>query len=840
MTTKRGGGSARLPGDGTASTGESTTIDGAGGPGDAAQADLQTLSHAGPTAVPGGVAAPEGGQPAEIAGYRIVGKLGEGGMGVVWEAEQQQPRRRVALKVMRQGRDRDPLYVRLFQREAETLGRLKHPGIAAIHESGRTEDGRDYFAMELVSGNNLGDWLRSRPETVTPEELELRLRLFRSVCEAVHYAHQRGVVHRDLKPGNIVVTDELSAPPVKVLDFGLARITDADLAPGSLLTEVGIIKGTLAYMAPEQALGRGDAIDVRTDVYALGVLLYELLAGQRPYDVASTAIAEAIRVICEEPPRSLHEAWRGTRRLDPDLATIVGKALEKEPERRYGSAAALADDVERHLASQPIAARPPSRVYRMQKFVRRHRVAVAAAAAVLAALLAGTAATAWQARQSERARLEAERVAEFMQDLLSGVGPGVARGRDTKLLEELLDGAAARIGNGELAAAPRAELALRHTIGTVQRELARYDEAARMLEPALPLARRLRRGDHADTAQALGDAGNLELDRGELERAGPLLREALAMERRLHAGDHEDVATALNDLATLHEDGGDLAASEPLHREALEMRRRLAPGDDEAVAESLNNLANVARGLGDAARAEALFREALAMNRRLHPGDHPRVAGGLNNLAIVVQDRGDLAGAEPLLRETLEMRRRLFPGDHPYVATGLGNLALLLQDREDLVAPEALFLESLAMRRRLFPDGHPSVATDLANLGRLYLARGEAAKALPVYREAVPLYERSLGAAAWPAANARMGVGRALAALGRYAEAEAELLAAHRVFSAAQGVPAKHVARCAEELAKLYEAWARVSPGRGYEIRAAGWRAKAPAPSGAGAPAPVR
>ncbi len=837
---RKGGDETLPPGGGTVPSGESTTTDGAGGRDGASQAEMQTLSHAGPTGGAAGGAEPRRAWPEEIDGYRIVGKLGEGGMGVVWEAEQQQPRRRVALKVMRQGRDRDPLYVRLFQREAETLGRLKHPGIAAIHASGRTEDGRDYFVMELVSGKNLADWLRSRPGPVTPEELELRLRLFRSVCEAVHYAHQRGVVHRDLKPGNVVVTDEPSAPSVKVLDFGLARITDDDSAPGSLRTELGIIKGTLAYMAPEQALGRGDAIDVRTDVYALGVLLYELLAGQRPYDVASTAIAEAIRVICEEPPRSLAEAWRGTRRLDPDLATIVGKALEKEPERRYGSAAALADDVERHLASQPIAARPPSRVYRMQKFVRRHRVGVAGAAAVLAALLAGTATTAWQARQSEKARIEAERVAEFMQELLSGVGPGVALGRDTKLLEELLDGAAARIGNGELAAAPGAELALRHTIGTVQRELARYDEAGRMLDPALPLARSIRRGDHGDTARALADVGNLLLDRGELERAEPLLREALAMEKRLHPGDHSDVATALNDLATLHEDSGDLAASEPLLEESLEMRRRLVRGDDEAVAESLNNLANVARGLGDAARAEALFREALEMNRRLHPGDHPRVAGGLNNLAIVLQDRGDLAAAEPLLRETLEMRRRLFPGDHPYVATALANLALLLQDQGDLAGPEALFLESLAMRRRLFPGGHPSVATDLANLGRLYLARGEAAKALPAYSEAVPLYERSLGAAAWPSGNARMGAGRALAALGRFADAERELLAAERVFSAAQGVPAKHVARCAEEIAKLYEAWARVEPGRGYEARGAEWRAKVPPQPGSGAPAAVR
>ena len=293
---------------------------------------------------------PSGGPtpPESIGKYRIVGMLGQGGMGVVWEAEQDQPRRRVALKVMRRDHVVDQLHIRMFHREAETLARLKHPNIAAIYESGHTDDGHDYFAMELVRGATLDEWLATRPRTIDQAELELRLRLFSTICEAVHYAHQRGVIHRDLKPTNIIVTDADASttgtttsgtgPTLKILDFGLARITDSDIA-ATLVSEIGVIKGTLPYMSPEQARGDVAAIDVRADCYALGVILYELITGRRPYDVSRAALAEAIRVICEEPPRPLKDSWSGTRRPDRDLETIIGKGLEKEADRRYGTAA---------------------------------------------------------------------------------------------------------------------------------------------------------------------------------------------------------------------------------------------------------------------------------------------------------------------------------------------------------------------------------------------------------------------------------------------------------------------------------------------------------------------
>ena len=441
-----------------------------GGPGPT-ESDDETLSSEDPAASEATLSAPADGastadrrdhpQPAAITGYRIVRLLGEGGMGVVWEAEQERPRRRVALKVMRRDHVVDDLHSRLFFREAETLARLKHPNIAAIYESGHTDDGHDFFAMELVTGMTLDRWLESRPAAIGADELKLRLQLFGALCDAVHYAHQRGVIHRDLKPSNIIVADDAGSstgsapsaagPMVKILDFGLARITDSDVA-ATLVSEVGVIKGTLQYMSPEQARGDVTAIDVRSDVYALGMILYELLAGKRPYDVSRSALAEAVRVICEDRPRPLRQSWTGSIRLDADLETIIGKALEKEMDRRYDSAAALGDDVARHLSSQPIQARPPSAAYQMRKFASRNRALVGAAVATLAVLVVGAVVSttfglreAAQRREAERARADLEIVTDFQSRMLAEVDPG-RMGRDMvadlreRIVEAAVDG----------------------------------------------------------------------------------------------------------------------------------------------------------------------------------------------------------------------------------------------------------------------------------------------------------------------------------------------------------------------------------------------------------------
>ena len=791
----------------------------------------------------------------KIGPYRILQLLGEGGFGSVYMAEQSEPiRRRVALKVVKLGMDTRQVIAR-FEQERQALAMMDHPAIAQVLDAGATDTGRPYFVMELVKGEPVTEYCDKHNLTIAA-----RLGLFAEICSAVQHAHTKGIIHRDLKPSNILVTSQDGQPRAKVIDFGIAKATAGNLTDKTLYTEHRALVGTPEYMSPEQAEGSLD-IDTRTDVYALGVLLYELLTGTTPFDsrrLRSAAFGEIQRILREdEPPRpstrlsqsvetlSTVASRRHTEpkklssQLRGELDWIVMKALEKDRQRRYETASGLAMDIQRYLVGEPVSAAPPSTAYRFRKFVRRHRAAVAAASLVAAALVAAVVGISWQAKVARAQRDKAERIAAFMAEMLRGVEPSVARGRDTTMLQEMMTAAAARIERGELARAAEAELQLRGTIGTAFRELALYDEAAKMLAPAVPLARSRHSGDDEATAEAIGNLAQLWNDRGDLDAAEPLYREALAMDQRLFPGDDARVATDLNNLSQLLDDKGDLAAAEPLAREALAMRRRLYPGDHEEVAESLNNLANLLggpRGKGDVAAGVALFREALAMSRRLYPGDHPRVAGGLNNLSVVLKNSGDLAAAEPLARETLEMRRRLFPGDHPYVATGLNNLALVLQERGDLVAPEALFRESLAMRRRLYPEGHVSIATDLHNLARLMFARGDLAQAEPLYRDAAALYERTQGKGYWPAGNARMGLGRTLAARHRFAEAEPELLAAERLLATAQGVPVGRHAEGVAALVALYEAWEKAEPGRGHAAAGAGWLARRDGPQ-AGAPA---
>lgn len=306
--------------------------------------------------------------------------LGHGGMGVVWEAEEDETRRRVALKVMHSRHEADILRRRMFRRETEALARLEHPGIATLFDSGHTDDGHDYFAMEIVRGTTLDHWIAGRAEELDRDELENRLRLFGSICDAVHYAHLRGVVHRDIKPSNLVVTDDDPRVPgrsggangsgIKILDFGLASITDSSHQP-TILPNTGFIQGTLQYMSPEQARCDERSVGVPSDVYSLGVVLYEMLTGVRPYDVNQLAFAKALQLICEKPPVPLKRNWAWSTKLDADLVTIVGKALEKDIVRRYSSVAELSEDVERFLSSQPIAARPPGAVYRTRRFSAR-------------------------------------------------------------------------------------------------------------------------------------------------------------------------------------------------------------------------------------------------------------------------------------------------------------------------------------------------------------------------------------------------------------------------------------------------------------------------------------
>jgi serine/threonine protein kinase/Flp pilus assembly protein TadD len=710
-----------------------------------------------------GLAAAELVPGTRIGPYRIERLIGEGGMGLVYEATQEAPvRRRVALKLIKLGMDTREV-VRRFEAERQALARMEHGSIARVFDAGATPEGRPYFAMERVDGPSITDYC-DRERLPIARRLELLI----AVCRAVHHAHQKGVIHRDLKASNVLVASEEGRPVPKVIDFGVARAIEDRSASGTLLTRLGQIVGTPETMSPEQAALSAD-VDTRTDVYSLGALIYELVSGAPPFDRRasdSASLTELLRRIRDDepPPPSARFARSGEvaaeiaarrgsdparlrRELAGELDWIVARAMAKERDRRYGSAAELADELERYLAGRPVAAGPPSRVYRFRKLVARNRIAAAAAAALLLALLLFGTVMAIQARRLARAlaneareRSTATQISDFLVELLEQPDPAVARGREPSV-REALDRGAAKIER-DLAGQPEIQARLLETIGRVQLNLGQFEAAERAYRRALELRRGLAGAASAEAAAVLQRLAEIDFERARYPQAGAGAREALALRRALYGELHPAVAESLHLVALVARQAGDLGEAERLHREALAIQRATLPPDDPALADSSNYLGIVRRRRNDYAGAEAAYREAIAIWRRALGDDHPKVAMATNNLALVAHVAGDYGEARVLFEELLPVRLRLLGETHPDYLVTLFNYGKLLHDEGDLEAAAAVYERALELARRALGDEHPQVAailaesaSVLAGLDRTDEALARAERALAVRRK---------------------------------------------------------------------------------------------------------
>ncbi len=765
--------------------------------------------------------------PTQIGRYRIVSLLGEGGMGSVYEAEQDQPRRMVALKVVREDFV-TPELVRRFALESQVLGRLQHPGIAQIFDAGTFEEEHatlPYFAMELVKGQPLNEHAKTRSL-----DLRQRLELFSRVCDAVQYAHQQGVIHRDLKPANILVDD--NGQP-KVLDFGVARLTDADVQ-ATRQTSVGEVIGTLQYMSPEQANGDAASVDGRTDVYSLGVILYELMTDRLPYDLSRKMIHEAARVIVNDEPERLSSV---NRQLRGDVEVIVAKALEKEKVARYNSAEAMASDVRRYLSDEPITARPASALYQLRKFARRNRALVTGLGVAAAVLVLGTAVSLYQAVRAtaaerlaetrleeavnlralaDRRRAEADsallvvdsarRVADsarvsadsarlaalgeqalatasarratdeaakasavntFLQDMLASSDPSNALGKDLTV-RDVLDRAAARVGNGDLARQPEVRAGIENTIGRTYFALGLYSESK----------------THLDSAYAI--------------------------RRRVLGPTNVALATTAADIALAQQATGDYALAERTITDALTIMRRTLPADDDQITAALSTLADIRYKSAKNADAEKLYREALQLARRRHGNTGPVVATRLSALGNFLGYTDRLAEGETLLREALSMRQAAFGRSHPELLPVMVSLADVTRYQRRFPQSEAMMRDALPIARTLYGASHPTTANVESRLGTVLADQGKSEEGEPFLRSALTTRIQRLGERHPDVQLSRTEIARMLQFAGRYDEADSLFTAALRARRAELGLMSPAVASSLNDLgylARLQSRW---------------------------------
>lgn len=709
-----------------------------------------------------------------IGHWRIEKLIGKGGIGQVYLAERDDGlySKKVALKCIKRGMDSEVILQR-FRYERQILASLQHPSIATLYDGGLTPDGRPYLVMEYVDGIPIDQYCDTLKLGIRD-----RLELFQDVCRAVNYAHRNLVVHRDLKPSNILVNKQ---GKVKLLDFGIAKLLDSE-SNGSSITQTMMPVMTPVYATPEQILGK--TITTATDVYSLGVILFELLAGTKPYSLASGNSLETIQAVLHQDPdfpsitvkkrlkrnfqnryiKSVEEISneRGLKpeslchKLRGDLDMIIIKAIQKEPEQRYPSPELFLEDINRHLSGLPISARPVKPAYRIRKYIQRHKFGVAAVAAFIVLFSGFLSIHTYRITQERNLAIEerdiakterdkANEVAAFLEELLSAGDPAYGTERaDTLRLRDFVQLSVGKVRN-ELEQQPAVKAQMLNTLGKVQGKLGFHEEAKSLLNEAMEIRKSIYGAEHLEVAESMNNLGVILTSQRDYEAAEMHLREALEMRLRLSAPDSDEPAGSYTALANLVHYRGDYDEAEKYYRMALNILEQSRGHEHHRTAVAMLNLATILHRKGNLEEAEELHREAISINRKALGREHPLTATSENNFGLLLAEKGEYSESADLIRNALDTRMLLYGDEHPVVLTSMNNIATVLVDMGEFDEAEEYYRKSLELRKKVYGETSMPVAIALNNFADLLRKMNKIEESVLVNRDAVDIVTKVHG-----------------------------------------------------------------------------------------------